>query len=98
MWEDAKPSSHPVVVKNITGVLEILSYLDAITYYKGSSILRMLEKIVGADQFRTSLQNYLKSYAFNVGNLNMFYNDLFTNINGTGTEFIKTWLDEINYP
>ena len=45
----------------------ITSLFDSITYSKGASILRMLERIVGSEQFRTSLQDYLTSNRFDVG-------------------------------
>jgi glutamyl aminopeptidase len=96
MWDDAKPSSHPIVVQNVTSPADITSLFDSITYSKGASILRMLEKIVQSDIFRESLQEYLKSNAFNVGNPNTFYNGLF--VNRSGEEFMKNWLEEQNYP
>ncbi|CAF1247472.1 unnamed protein product [Rotaria sordida] len=97
MWDDAKPSSHAIVIENLTNVPEIMSYLDAITYSKGISLMRMLEKIVGPEKYRTNLQDYLLINAFDVGNLNMFYDGLLINITN-GTEFMKTWLNEVNYP
>ncbi|CAF1636307.1 unnamed protein product [Rotaria magnacalcarata] len=96
MWEDAKPSSHAIVVKNVTGVSEILDYLDLLTYTKGVSVLRMLEYIATRDKFRSGLQNYLMINAFDVGDLNMFYDQLLNNTNGT--QFMKSWLEEPNYP
>ncbi|CAF3811776.1 unnamed protein product [Rotaria sp. Silwood1] len=96
MWDDAKPSSHPIIVKNATSVDEIMSYLDLLAYSKGVSLLRMLEKIVGFEKFRSNIRDYLINNAFSVGDLNMFYDTLLTNTNGT--EFMKTWLNEMNYP
>lgn len=96
MWEDARTSSHPIAIKNVTDALEILSYLDGLTYSKGISLLRMLEKIVGSEKFRSSLKDYLMIYGFEVGDLGMFYDQLLTNANGT--QFMKTWLEEPNYP
>jgi len=96
MWDDAKPSSHPIVVQNVTSPADITSLFDSITYSKGASILRMLEKIVGSDTFRDGLRDYLTLNAFDVGNPSVFYNKLFTNI--SGEEFMKNWLEELNYP
>ncbi|CAF1272229.1 unnamed protein product [Rotaria sp. Silwood1] len=96
MWDDAKPSSHPVVVQNVTSAAEITSLFDSITYSKGASILRMLEKIVGANTFRDGLRDYLKMNAFNIGDPSIFYNNLFKNI--SGETFMKNWLQELNYP
>ena len=96
MWDDAKPSSHAIVVRNVTSAADITSLFDSITYSKGASILRMLEKIVGADVFRDGLRDYLTSNAFGVGDPSVFYNNLFTNI--SGEEFMRNWLEEMNYP
>ncbi len=96
MWDDAKPSSHPIVVKNVSSAAEITSLFDSITYSKGASILRMLEKIVNSTRFRESLQDYLNANAFGVGDPNTFYNKLFTDM--SGEEFMKNWLEEQNYP
>ena len=96
MWDDAKPSSHPIVVPNVTSAAEITSLFDSITYSKGASILRMLEKIVGSERFRDGLREYLTLNAFDVGDSRDFYNKLFTNI--SGEEFMKNWLEEMNFP
>jgi glutamyl aminopeptidase len=96
MWDDAKPSSHAIVVQNVNSAAEITSLFDSITYSKGASILRMLEKIVGSDTFRDGLRDYLTLNAFDVGDPSDFYNKLFTNI--SGEEFMKNWLEELNYP
>lgn len=98
MWDDAKPSSHPIVVDNVTTAAAITSLFDSITYSKGASILRMLERIVGSDRFRISLQDYLTSNRFDVGDPNTFYNGLFDNGSISGEEFMKSWLEEQNYP
>jgi glutamyl aminopeptidase len=96
MWDDAKPSSHAIVVRNVTSSADITSLFDSITYSKGASILRMLEKIVGSNTFRDGLRDYLTMNAFDVGDPSIFYNRLFTNI--SGEEFMKNWLEELNYP
>jgi aminopeptidase N len=96
MWDDAKPSSHAIVVNNLTDAATITSLFDSITYSKGSSILRMLEEVVGSDRFRDGLQEYLLINAFDVGDPTVFYDKLFTDINGE--EFMNNWLNEVNYP
>jgi len=96
MWDDAKPSSHPIVVENVTSAAEITSLFDSITYSKGASVLRMLEKIVGPNRFREGLRDYLRVNRFDVGDPSIFYNELFTNT--SGEEFMKNWLLEQNFP
>jgi aminopeptidase N len=96
MWTDARPSSHPIVVPNITDVVQITSLFDSITYAKGSSILRMLELTAGSDRFADALREYILINAFDVGDPTVFYNKLFPN--NTGEAYMKSWLQEMNYP
>ncbi|CAF1380877.1 unnamed protein product, partial [Didymodactylos carnosus] len=98
MWDDAKPSSHPISVQNVTTAAQITSLFDSITYSKGASILRMLEKIVGENKFRDGLRTYLSQNAFDVGNPDNFYNDFTFPNSLTGKDLMNNWLDELNYP
>lgn len=96
MWDDAKPSSHPIVVQNVSSASAITSLFDSITYSKGASILRMLEKIAGSDRFQQGLREYLRENAFAAGDPTSFYNALFPD--RAGAEFVRNWLEEQNYP
>ncbi|CAF1196213.1 unnamed protein product [Adineta steineri] len=80
MWNDAKPYSYPIIVENGMNVSKIISYLDEITYTKGKSSMQMLERIVSADNFRQSLQEYLKINVFTIADLSLFYETLLSNI------------------
>ncbi|XP_053613169.1 glutamyl aminopeptidase-like isoform X2 [Plodia interpunctella] len=60
---DAKLSSHPIV-QTVDTPDQITSIFDAISYNKGSSVLRMLEGFVGAENFRRGVSDYLKKYMF----------------------------------
>lgn len=52
---------------------EIRSIFDSITYAKGASILRMIEKSYGTEMFYTALSDYLsKRYIYNCENDNLF--------------------------
>jgi aminopeptidase N len=54
MFEDGYQTSHPVSLEVLTPA-QINSVFDTITYDKGSSLLRMLESTVGAQNFREGL-------------------------------------------
>ncbi|GIY99957.1 glutamyl aminopeptidase [Caerostris extrusa] len=67
MCVDSNTDSHPVV-RNVTTPNEIANAFDAISYEKGSAVLKMLQHTL-KDDFRKGLSNYLKKYAFkNAGN------------------------------
>mmetsp|Transcript_15282 Transcript_15282/g.30037 ORF Transcript_15282/g.30037 Transcript_15282/m.30037 type:complete len:912 (+) Transcript_15282:45-2780(+) len=56
---DSLASSHPIEVE-VMDAGEINEIFDAISYYKGSSVIRMLANYLGADTFRNGLRTYLK--------------------------------------
>jgi aminopeptidase N len=63
MGRDAVASTHPVVMPVAT-VAEATQNFDAITYSKGSAIIRMLEGYVGADAWRTGVRSYIARHAY----------------------------------
>ncbi|MFS7974548.1 putative membrane alanyl aminopeptidase [Helianthus anomalus] len=60
---DALEQSHPVEVEvhNASSVIEVF---DAISYQKGSSLIRMLKEYLGDDVFQKSMSSYMKKYAY----------------------------------
>lgn len=55
---DSFKSIHPLS-HDVTTPREIRSIFDTITYAKGGSILRMVEKTYGTDVFNSALSDYL---------------------------------------
>ncbi|KAJ8960565.1 hypothetical protein NQ318_013854 [Aromia moschata] len=45
---------------------QISNKFSRVSYYKGGSILRMVEHFMGSDNFRTALQNYLVEHQFSI--------------------------------
>ena len=66
MWamnEDSLKSSHPIDVK-VNRPEEIQQIFDGVSYGKGGSFLRMMERFVGREEFRSGTSKYLKDYSF----------------------------------
>ncbi len=63
MARDAVATTHPVV-QHVETVEQASQAFDAITYQKGSAVIRMLEGYVGADAWRTGVRNYMKAHAY----------------------------------
>lgn len=61
---DALKSSHPVSVP-IGDPSEIDEIFDTISYKKGSSLIRMMERFLGEETFRKGVSNYLKEHKYN---------------------------------
>ena len=55
MWEDAYGSTRPLKI-NVNSNWIIKNILDAFTIKKSSAILRMLESLVGEEEFKTGLR------------------------------------------
>lgn len=63
MFEDSLFSSHPVS-NPVSDPRKIWQAFDAISYQKGSSIIRMMCDFLGEDRFRKGLNIYLQKFAF----------------------------------
>ncbi len=63
MAVDQRAGTHPVIMP-IRDVLQADSAFDAITYGKGSAVVRELEAHVGADAFRAGVRRYLAAHAY----------------------------------
>uniref|UniRef100_A0A2N9FTL6 Alpha-aminoacylpeptide hydrolase n=1 Tax=Fagus sylvatica TaxID=28930 RepID=A0A2N9FTL6_FAGSY len=59
---DALEQSHPIEVE-VHLARSIEEIFDAISYKKGSAVIRMLQGFLGDDMFQKSLSSYMKSYA-----------------------------------
>lgn len=60
---DALRTSHPIQVP-IRRAEEVEQVFDAISYCKGSSVVRMAECVVGQENFQKGLQIYMKRHAY----------------------------------
>ena len=63
MARDAVASTHPVV-QHVETVEQASQAFDAITYSKGAAVIRMLERYVGSDAWRTGVRHYMRDHAY----------------------------------
>ena len=63
MQLDFLRSSHPIEV-TVKNALEIGQIFDAISYFKGSSVIRMLSGHLGVDVFLRGISGFLKTPAY----------------------------------
>ena len=101
MMDDAKPSTWPVSNNNLTSNEQIIDSLSPIIYNKGASLLRLLEYLVGEEKFRSAV---IEAIAMPGGNgmLSTFFSSLSSetllNTSVNVEEFLRSWLEERNYP
>lgn len=60
---DSLRSSHPIEVP-VKDALEIEQIFDAISYLKGSSVIRMLSNHLSVEVFLKGVSEYLKTHAY----------------------------------
>lgn len=96
MWYDSKPTSHPLSMMNVSTYDEINRIFDPIMLLKGTSLIRMLENLVGLPNLEDAFQNYVDNFGNDIGSLTEFYNYL--PLSSKSSEYMQTWTEEANYP
>ena len=94
---DSLRSSHPVEVP-VKRADEVNQIFDAISYSKGSCVLRMISKYVGEDVFMEGIRKYLKKHAYG----NTQTGDLWAALSqASGKDIGKVmdiWTKHVGYP
>ncbi|PHH59184.1 hypothetical protein CDD81_3652 [Ophiocordyceps australis] len=94
---DSLRSSHPIEVP-VKRADEINQIFDAISYAKGSCVLRMISIYLGEDIFLKGVQQYLKKHAYG----NTKTDDLWTALSDASgkpvQDIMKAWTKEVGYP
>nr|XP_006811271.1 PREDICTED: glutamyl aminopeptidase-like [Saccoglossus kowalevskii] len=96
MEQDQIVSSHPII-QPLEHPDKINEIFDSITYSKGSSILRMLESIMGED-FRTGIKNYMNKYKFSSATTADLWNTLTDHTYFDVPRVMDTWTLQMGYP
>lgn len=106
MQNDAVSFSHPVNMK-ITQNEQLTSIFDAITYSKGSSLLRMMRNFMGNDTFNRGVSKYLSQHLFSTATQNDLWNALGEQMredniqlpaNTSLSDIMSAWTDQMGYP
>ena len=94
---DSLRSSHPIEVP-VKRADEINQIFDAISYSKGSCVLRMISKYIGEDTFLEGIRRYLKKHAYG----NTQTGDLWAALSdASGKDVEKVmdiWTKNVGYP
>lgn len=94
---DSLRASHPIEVP-VKDALEIDQIFDAISYLKGSSVIRMLSNHLSVEIFLSGVSDYLKAHSYG----NATTNDLWAALSkASGKDvntFMDTWIRKIGFP
>lgn len=74
------------------------SYFDGISYFKGASILRMIQSLIGKRQFLKALQLYLSTFAYKTVTGQMFFQTLKSFTSYPIESIMEKWLNQSSYP
>lgn len=99
---DALRTSHPIQVP-IKRAEEVEQVFDAISYCKGSSVVRMAECIVGPINFQKGLQLYMRKHAYSNTETTDLWNAWTEATTLTGTkinvaELMNSWTSKMGHP
>lgn len=106
MQNDANSFSHPVNMK-ITHNDQLTSIFDAITYSKGSSLLRMMRNFMGNKTFNRGISKYLSKHLYSTATQKdlwkilgeqMSEDHIDLPLNTSLDNIMSTWTDQMGYP
>ncbi len=89
---DRGPTSHPIR-QSATDVAEATAGFDAITYEKGSAVLKQLVAYVGEEAFVAGLRSYFSQHAWRNASLNDLMGELSQASGRDLTTWTRSWLD-----
>ncbi|KAF3929112.1 Laeverin [Dactylellina cionopaga] len=94
---DSLRSSHPIEVP-VKKISEINQIFDAISYSKGSCVLRMVSQYIGEETFMKGIRSYLKKHAFQ----NTVTSDLWAALSEASgkdiSHMMDVWTRQIGHP
>lgn len=94
---DALEHTHPIEVE-VKHPDEIRTIFDNISYHKGASVIHMLYSYLGAKDFQTGLQYYLKKFSYK----NTVTNDLWQSLEEASgkpvADFMHRWTSQSGFP
>jgi aminopeptidase N len=92
-WKDSRVTTHPIEM-TIASTDEFFTVFDAITYQKGSSVLKQLAFRVGAEHYRQGVSAYLKRHAYGNTELEDFIQSIGEAASEDLTRWSSEWLDQ----
>ncbi|KAJ4396954.1 Aminopeptidase 2 mitochondrial [Gnomoniopsis smithogilvyi] len=94
---DSLRSSHPIEVP-VKRADEINQIFDAISYSKGSCVLRMISTYLGEDTFLEGVRRYLKKHAYGNTQTGDLWASLAEASGKEVEEVMASWTKEVGYP
>ncbi|KAJ4959351.1 hypothetical protein NE237_026462 [Protea cynaroides] len=94
---DALEESHPIEVE-VHHARSVNEIFDAISYKKGSAVIRMLQDYLGDDIFKRALAVYMKKFAWKNAKTEDLW-DVLSELSGIQVHMLMdTWTKQMGYP
>lgn len=90
---DSLETSHPIEVP-VKKASDVQQIFDAISYSKGSCLIRLLVNYMGLDEFRMGMQKYLNKNKYS----NTVSNDLWDAFGNDIKKLMESWIKQSGYP
>jgi aminopeptidase 2 len=94
---DSLRSSHPIEVP-VKRADEVNQIFDAISYSKGSCVIRMISKYLGEDVFMEGIRQYLKKHAYGNTQTEDLWNALSEASGKDVARIMDIWTKKVGYP
>lgn len=94
---DAMRASHPIEVP-VRDAVEVEQIFDAISYLKGSSMIRMLSSYLHVDVFLKGIAAYLKKHSYGNATTNDLWQALSEASGKDVNSFMEPWIKKIGFP
>lgn len=94
---DSLRSSHPIEVP-VRDALDVDQVFDHISYFKGSSVIRMLATHLGQDTFLKGVSDYLKAHAYGNAKTNDLWSALSVASGQDVPALMDPWIQSIGFP
>ncbi len=98
MWSDRLVSARQIR-QPIVSDHDIASAFDSITYSKGSSVLAMIERFVGAETFRAGVRRFMTQHSYGVATAEDFFAALSASAGDSGvTNAFRSFVEQPGTP
>ncbi|KAI9303207.1 aminopeptidase [Cunninghamella echinulata] len=94
---DALRSSHPIDVA-VNDPAEIHQIFDAISYYKGASVIRMLSSWLGVETFLAGVRRYVRRHKLSNASTDDLWDALSEQAGVDVSQFMDLWTKRVGYP
>ncbi len=92
--EDSGPLAHPVQPKSY---IEINNFYTATVYEKGAEVIRMIQTLIGPDQFRKGMDLYIERHDGEAATIEDFVTAM-ADASGTDLGRFRRWYDQAGTP